>query len=246
MFPISDSVQRTRTPVLVWCLIAANIVAFVYQVTLTNQEAAAFLREYALVPKRYFNWQWAIGQGLSPSDMTPFLTSMFLHGSILHILFNMWTLFIFGPALEDRLGSGRFAVLYLLSGLGAGMLHLIFNWSSQIPTLGASGAIAGLIAAYALRFPFAWVNVLVPIIFIPLVFTIPAQFFAGLWFVMQILQGTTALFSPTQGGGIAWWAHIGGFATGWALLRLLGPGRHLYPTGRNHKRQRAPAQKPKP
>jgi membrane associated rhomboid family serine protease len=134
----------------------------------------------------------------------------------------MWTLYIFGPALEDRLGTARFVALYLLSGLAASVTHAVFNASSQVPVLGASGAIAGVIAAYALRFPFAWVRVVVPIVFIPLIFSIPAMLFAGIWFFLQVLQGTGELLSPYAGAaGIAWWAHIGGFMAGLVLLPLL-------------------------
>jgi membrane associated rhomboid family serine protease len=152
------------------------------------------------------------------------VTNTFLHGGFLHIIFNMWTLYIFGPALEDRLGAARFAMLYLASGIIASMAHALFNAASPIPALGASGAIAGIIAAYAVRFPYAWVRVLVPIIIIPLFFSIPAMVFAGIWFFLQVLQGTSELLMPMSGGsGIAWWAHIGGFIAGIVLLNLLDP-----------------------
>ncbi len=232
MFPIGDSVQRDQRPFVVWCLIGLNALAFLYQITLSQTETAAFLREFALVPRRLTDWPWARASGLQPGAVLPFLTSMFLHGGVLHIVLNMWTLYIFGPALEDRLGRGRFVALYLIAGLAAGLLHVLTNWSSAIPTLGASGAIAGLIAAYALRFPFAWVNVVVPVLFIPVFFTLPATLFAGIWFLTQVLQGTTALFAPSQGGGIAWWAHIGGFAAGWAMLRLVDRGPRVTMPGR--------------
>jgi membrane associated rhomboid family serine protease len=133
----------------------------------------------------------------------------------------MWTLWIFGPALEDRLGAVRFSILYLLAGVAASVTHAIFNASSDMPVIGASGAIAGIIAAYAVRFPYAWVRVLVLIVFIPLFFSVPAMVFAGIWFFMQVIQGTSELFSPFAGGEIAWWAHIGGFVAGWALLHWL-------------------------
>ena len=227
MFPISDSVQRDKRPYVVWAIIGLNSLAFLYQLTMNQIEASAFLSEYALVPRRVTDWSWARSVGSTPAAIQPFLTSMFLHGGILHIVLNMWTLHIFGPALEDRLGRWRFAILYLVAGLGAGMLHVVTNWTSTVPTLGASGAIAGLIAAYALRFPFAWVNVVVPVFLVPVFFTVPATVFAGLWFLTQVLQGTTALLAPSQGGGIAWWAHIGGFAAGWAMLRVLDRGPHV-------------------
>jgi membrane associated rhomboid family serine protease len=181
-----------------------------------------FLYQHALVPVRYFSPGWARAVGLSPTDLSPFLTNTFLHGGWLHIILNMWTLWIFGPALEDRLGPVRFAILYVLAGIAASVTHAIFNVASGLPVLGASGAIAGIIAAYAVRFPYAWVRVLVLIVFIPLFFSVPAMLFAGIWFFMQVLQGTSELLSPFAGSaGVAWWAHISGFVSGWVLLHWL-------------------------
>jgi membrane associated rhomboid family serine protease len=226
LFPLRDNVSRSREPVVVWAIIALNAAAFLYQLGLSQQELQAFLYEHALVPIRYFSPRWAYEVGLSPGDFTPFLTNTFLHGGFLHIILNMWTLWILGPALEDRLGAARFAVLYLLSGIAASAAHAVFNAHSTVPVLGASGAIAGIIAAYAVRFPFALVRVLVPILFIPLFFDVPAMAFAGIWFFVQVLQGASELFSPFAGAGIAWWAHIGGFLAGLALLAALEqPGR---------------------
>jgi membrane associated rhomboid family serine protease len=218
VFPLRDNVSRTRPPVVVGVLIALNVVAFAYQLGLSGPELQQFLYENALVPRRYFSPAWGWRNGLSPTDLWPFLTNIFLHGGFLHIILNMWSLYIFGPALEDRLGPGRFLGIYLLSGLAASIAHAVFNATSAVPALGASGAIAGIIAAYAVRFPWAWIKVLVPILFIPLFFDVPALVFAGLWFLVQVMQGTSELLMPMQGGGIAWWAHIGGFVAGWLLV----------------------------
>jgi len=207
--------------VVVWAIIGLNVAVFLYQLTLGPRELEVLLYQHALVPVRYFSPGWAREVGLSPTNLTPFLTNTFLHGGFLHIILNMWTLYIFGPALEDRLGPARFAVLYLLAGVAASATHAVFNAGSPLPVLGASGAIAGIIAAYAVRFPYAWVRVLVLIVFIPLFFSIPAVVFAGIWFFIQVVQGTSELFSPFAGGGIAWWAHIGGFVSGWVLLHWL-------------------------
>jgi membrane associated rhomboid family serine protease len=230
MFPIRDSVSRTHEPVVVWTIMGLNIAAFFYQLGLSEPELTHFLYQHALVPRRYFSPGWAHTYALSPTDFSPFLSNIFLHGGWLHIILNMWTLYIFGPALEDRLGPARFAILYLLAGVAASVTHALFNAGSMVPALGASGAIAGVIAAYAVRFPYAWVRILVPIVFIPLFFWIPAIAFAGIWFFIQVLQGASELMSPFQlGAGIAWWAHIGGFIAGWALLGMLDatpqPGR---------------------
>lgn len=206
---------------VVWAIIGLNVAVFLYQLTLGPRELEVLLYQHALVPVRYFSPGWAREVGLSPTDLTPFLTNTFMHGGFLHIILNMWTLYIFGPALEDRLGPARFAVLYLLAGVAASAIHAVFNAASPLPVLGASGAIAGIIAAYAVRFPYAWVRVLVLIVFIPLFFSIPAVVFAGIWFFTQVVQGTSELFSPFAGAGIAWWAHIGGFVSGWVLLHWL-------------------------
>jgi membrane associated rhomboid family serine protease len=208
----------------VWGIIAVNVAVFLYQLSLSAPELQVFLYQHALVPRRYFFPFWGQSNGLSPLDATPFLTNTFLHAGFLHIILNMWTFYIFGPALEDRLGTARFLALYLLSGIAASITHAFFNAASPIPVLGASGAIAGVIAAYAARFPFAWVRVIVPILFIPLFFSVPALLFAGFWFLMQVLQGAGELLSRVGGAaGIAWWAHIGGFVAGWVLLPLLEP-----------------------
>jgi membrane associated rhomboid family serine protease len=207
--------------VVVWAIIGLNVAVFLYQLSLGPRDLQVLLYQHALVPLRYFSTGWARQVGLSPTDVTPFLTNTFMHGGFLHIILNMWTLYIFGPALEDRLGPARFAVLYLLAGVAASATYAVFNAASPLPVLGASGAIAGIIAAYAVRFPYAWVRVLVLIVFIPLFFSIPAVVFAGIWFFIQVVQGTSELFSPFAGGGIAWWAHIGGFVSGWVLLHWL-------------------------
>lgn len=223
MFPLRDSVARTREPVVVWAIIAVNIAVFLYQLSLSERGLQIFLIQHALIPLRYLSPSWAAQYGLSPFDVSPFLTNTFMHGGFLHIILNLWTLYIFGPALEDRLGPARFLTLYLACGVIASITHAVFNATSSVPALGASGAIAGVIGAYALRFPYAWVRVLVPIFIFPFFFSIPAMMFAGIWFLMQVMQGTSELFFSNAGGGIAWWAHIGGFLAGVFLLRPMQP-----------------------
>jgi membrane associated rhomboid family serine protease len=222
VIPATNTIPYEARPWATWAIIALCAAAFIYQVTLNTAAAEDFITRYALVPARYTDPAWAKANGLG-FDPTPFLTSMFLHGGVLHIAANLWTLWIFGPALEDRLGSGRYLALYLASGLAAGLVHVLFNFSSDVPALGASGAIAGVIAAYARRFPYAWVNVLQPIVIVPAFFMMPALLFAGIWFVTQVVQATGSLALSSGASGIAWWAHIGGFVTGWILLRRLAP-----------------------
>lgn len=222
MFPLRDNVVRTSDPIVVWVLIALNVAVFGYELSLNERDLQTLLLKHGLVPARYFVPSWAWQTGVSSLDFTPLLTTTFLHGGFLHIILNLWTLWIFGPALEDRLGPARFAALYLLSAIAASVTHALFNATSTLPVVGASGAIAGVIAAYAVRFPYAWIRVVVLIIIVPIFFQVPAAFFAAIWFLTQVLHGTTELFSPFGGGGgIAWWAHIGGFGAGAVLLLWL-------------------------
>lgn len=222
MIPTNNTIPYRATPAVTYAVIGACVVAYLYGFTLSSAEAERFLLNYALVPARYTDSAWAASKGLARSDLLPFVTSMFLHGGLLHLLSNMWTLWIFGPALEDRLGRGRYLGLYIVAGLVAGLAHFIFNFRSEIPTLGASGAIAGVLGAYARRFPYAWVNVLQPIGIFPLFLYVPAMLFAGFWFLTQIVQATGSLI-PGVSGGVAWWAHIGGFVFGWLMVRRIAP-----------------------
>lgn len=218
MFPIHDSIPKIRTPVIVYAIIAVNVAVFLYQLSLADLGGRIFAYEYGMVPKRYFDRAWAIDFGLSPDNYWPFLTATFMHGGWLHIIVNMWTLFIFGSSLEGRMGWAPFLAFYLCCAVISTFVHGYFNQGSEAPVIGASGAVAGVIGAYAVRFPHARVTLLVPIIFIPLVFSIPAVVFAAVWFGIQLLQGAWDLATPSVGDGIAWWAHIGGFVSGLVLL----------------------------
>lgn len=222
MFPTHSTISYQRTPIVTYGVIAVCVAAFAYQLALSSGAERGFLNAHALVPARYTSGDWAAQHELSRLDLSPFLTSMFLHGGFWHIISNLWTLWIFGPVLEDRLGPQRYLTLYFLAGLAAGVAHLIFNLGSAIPTLGASGAIAGVIGAYARRFPYAWINVLQPIGIFPVFFYVPALVFAGLWFLSQVVQAAGSLV-PGVGGGVAWWAHVGGFLVGWFLVNHLAP-----------------------
>ena len=230
MFPIRDSVRTDHTPVVVYALIAVNTAVFLYQQSLGENAAAVFTYKYGLVPLRYFDPYWARSHGLSPTNYWPFLTTAFLHGGWLHIILNMWTLYIFGQTMEGRMGSAPFLVFYLACAVASTATHGWFNADSDVPVVGASGAIAGVIGAYAVSFPTARITLLVPIIIIPFIFEIPAVVFAGIWFGMQLLQGAWEIFTPSMGGGIAWWAHIGGFIAGILMLPLFlvfAPARRI-------------------
>ena len=231
MFPLRDSLPRHGVPWVVWGLMLINTLAFVWLIDLPPRAQQWVLYHLALVPARYVDPSWALAHGLDPNNPLPFLSNMFLHGGWFHLIGNLWTLWIFGPAVEDRMGSARFLIFYLLCGLFASYMHFYFNATSVVPALGASGAIAGVIGAYALLFPHARIIILVPVLFIPFFFEIPAILYAGIWYLLQLLQGTTSLFAPRIGGGVAWWAHVGGFVAGMLLVRpfTFGRQRRWYP-----------------
>jgi ClpP class serine protease/membrane associated rhomboid family serine protease len=237
MMPIQNVVPSRYPATITYALIAANCLVFLFQATLNPIEERLFLQAFALIPARYFEILAEGNGSLELADFLPFLTMMFLHGGWLHLILNMWTLWLFGPTLEDRLGHGRFLLFYMLCGLFASFAHVVSSPTSIVPALGASGAIAGVLGCFVRLFPWARIIVLVPVLFVPFFFEIPAVVFAGFWFLVQLFQGAIQLFMPSPGGGVAWWAHIGGFVAGLMpigralctqLPRLL-PGRgHLW------------------
>ncbi|MGZ5876862.1 MAG: rhomboid family intramembrane serine protease [Bradyrhizobium sp.] len=211
MIPISTTVP-TRYPAFVnWTLIAVNCAVFLVQINLPPGELDDFIFTYAFIPARESHTS-------TPPDFVPFITMMFLHGGWLHLIFNMWTLYLFGPAVEDRLGHGRYLLFYLGCGVAASFAQMATDPSSTVPALGASGAIAGVLGCSMGLFPLSRVIVLIPILFLPLFFELYTFVFIGLWFLLQLLQGTVALLHPAE-GGVAWWAHVGGFLAG----LLFGP-----------------------
>ena len=226
MFPVSTTVAIRFPPFATWALIALNVVVYLLEV---NIQAAggmaglqAFLQHWALVPARYFMPAWALANGLDPADYLPFVTNTFLHGGFLHLALNMWTLYIFGPAVENRMGSLVYVIFYLACGVGASIAHAWFNASSTLPALGASGAVAGIIGAYMELFPRSRVVVMIPVFFYPFFFEVYAAFFAMFWFATQLINGIGSLASGQAMGGVAWWAHIGGFALGWLVAAVWG------------------------
>ena len=218
MIPIRDTIRHERAPVMTWLLIAANVAAFVYQLLLPQEQLLELVHLCGLVPARYSAPDWAARVGYPPADLWPFLTSMFLHGGWLHVIGNLWTLAIFGDNVEDRMGPLRFLAFYFACGLAAGAIHFGTQIDSTLPTIGASGAVAGVMGAYFVLFPRARVITLIPVFFWPVFVELPAVLFLGLWFVMQFYSGAAALGVETDGGGIAWWAHVGGFVAGILFL----------------------------
>jgi membrane associated rhomboid family serine protease len=213
MIPIQNAVPSRRLPAVTFLLIAANCLVFLYQLSLSPAELEWFLLSFAVIPARYV-LDWSGDESLTLADCLPFITMMFLHGGWLHLIFNMWTLWLFGGTIEDRFGPSRYLAIYFACGIYAALAHTYFNPNSIVPAVGASGAIAGLLGCYTRLFPFARLIVVVPILFIPLFFEVPAIVFTGIWFLIQLLQGTAELFLPSAAHGVAWWAHIGGFVAG--------------------------------
>jgi membrane associated rhomboid family serine protease len=226
MFPLRDENPSSRIPFVCRGLIVLNCLAFFYEVTL-GPLLRGFMMEYGLVPLRV---TVALAQGSEPlgAAFATFLTSMFLHGGWMHLIGNMWYLWIFGDNVEDRLGHAGFLVFYLAAGLVAGATHFAFETRSQLPTVGASGAIAGVLGAYAVCFPRARVITLVPLFPFWQVMALPAVLVLGLWFVLQFFSGALSLGAARM-GGVAWGAHIGGFVFGMVVLRLLGGGDRRRP-----------------
>jgi len=211
MIPLHDTVRQRRAPVMTALLVAANLAVFGWEVWLSltggGRALASFMTEHALVPGRL------AAHYADEQEWLTLLTHMFLHGGVAHVLGNLWFLWIFGGNVEDRLGPFLFLLFYLVAGLGAAALQIIVEPSSMLPMIGASGAISGVLGAYLMLFPTAWIIALVPWI-VPIV-PVPAVVFLVLWFVLQAYNGVDAVLSGANGaGGVAWWAHAGGFVAG--------------------------------
>jgi len=220
MFPLRDTVPTLHFPLVTRAIILLNAAVFVFELRLPDSVLETLFYVCGIVPARFTHPEWAARIGLPIHEYWPFLTSMFLHGGWLHIVANMWVLWIFGDNVEDRMGPVRFAAFYLVCGIVAGIVHWVTNADSTVPTVGASGAIAGVLGAYLLLFPTARVIVLVPVFFWPFFFELPAVTFLMVWFLTQLFSGTLAMAGPEHVGGVAWWAHVGGFTAGVVLHRL--------------------------
>jgi membrane associated rhomboid family serine protease len=237
LIPVRDDIPSRTQPYVTASLIAANVLVFVYELLL-GEQLAEFFYEFAVVPIRYFADFYVTPDGAhyvvtDRDHILPLFTSMFMHGGWAHLIGNMIYLWIFGDNVEDRMGRFRFILFYIHCGLSASAAHIIANPYSTVPSLGASGAIAGVLGAYLILYPKARVILAIPIFFFPYFVEVPAIIFLGFWFLQQILFGTLSLgVESAQTGGIAWWAHIGGFAAG-ALLVGLFARRKFKPMGRD-------------
>lgn len=231
MIPIRDDAPRFSTPYVTYFLLALNIIVFLFEVTLAPQVRQVFIFQFGVIPANITGV--LAGQATLPVEaaLLPILTSMFLHGSWLHLIANMWALWIFGDNVEDHLGHFPYLVLYLATGVAANVVHTIFNLNSTIPSVGASGAIAGVMGAYFVLYPAARVLTLVPFFFVFFVW-LPAWVVLGYWFVAQFLSGAATAIAATSrtSGGIAFWAHVGGFVSGVLLIKIFPsrPRRYDY------------------
>lgn len=216
MIPLKNLRPRVRFPAITLAIIIANFLVFFYQLSLPSRALQSFIFTYSLIPAR-LQLALAASQFTMREAFLPFLTSMFLHAGWLHIIGNMWFLWLFGGNVEDRLGHVPYLGFYILCGLGAGIVQTLFSLGSRIPSLGASGAIAGVLGAYIVLFPSSKILTLVTLFFWWFFARLPAVLFIGLWFIVQFLSGVSSLGSAAE-GGVAWWAHVGGFLLGMLLV----------------------------
>jgi membrane associated rhomboid family serine protease len=245
MIPLKDDTPRIGTPFSNYTLIVLNTVAFLFEVSLNSTGRQQFIYAFGVVPARvtvvlfnhgYVPWNLISDLGTryvpTAAAIIPIFSSMFLHGSWLHLIFNMWALWIFGDNVEEYLGHTLYLVFYLISGVAAALLHTLFNIGSTVPSVGASGAIAGVMGAYFVLYPRARVLTLVPFFFIFFMW-LPAWIVLGYWFVVQFLSGAATAINThgASSGGIAFWAHVGGFIAGVFLIKLFPARTRRYHYG---------------
>jgi membrane associated rhomboid family serine protease len=212
MFPLRDTIRPKTFPVVNTTIIIINVLVFIYEFSL-GRHLEEFVWQFGLTPVRFY---WGLQNNLADA-VIPIFTSMFLHGGWLHVLGNMWFLYIFGDNVEDRVGHVQYIFFYLLCGIGAALFQTMLMPGSKVPMVGASGAIAGILGAYFLLYPQSRILTLVPIFIFIQLMEIPAVVFLLFWFLWQFIQGSVAPAVPGQ-GGVAWWAHIGGFIAGMTLI----------------------------
>ena len=232
MIPIRDDQPRFSTPYVTYFIIALNALVFLFELSVGAQSDRALnglIYHFGVVPE-HFERALAGSSTLSvPGLLLTILTSMFLHGGWLHIIGNMWFLWIFGDNIEDHIGHFPYLMFYLVSGFVASLTHILLNPASNVPSVGASGAIAGVMGAYFVLYPRARVLTLVPLIIFFTFWWLPAWIFLGFWFVLQFLSGTASIAVTSQNtGGIAFWAHVGGFVAGIVLIKILPERKRRY------------------
>ena len=235
MIPIRDDTPRFSTPYVTYFLIALNTVIFLWERSVgleSQRELNALIFQFGVVPRHVTEALEATANVSLADAFLPILTSMFLHGSWLHIIGNMWVLWIFGDNIEDYLGHFPYLIFYLGCGIAASVAHILLNLNSGVPSVGASGAIAGVMGAYFVLYPRARVLTIVPLIIFFTFWWLPAWIVLGYWFLLQLLSGAATSIAVTgqSGPGIAFWAHVGGFVAGILLIKLMPqrPNRTRY------------------
>ncbi len=228
MIPIQDIMPRRSVPVVTLGLILVNVCVFLLEISLPPQMLETLTFHLGVIPARYTDPFWSAAYSLSLFPYLAFFTAMFLHGGWIHLIANMWTLWIFGDNVEDCMGHVRFLIFYLLCGIAAEIAHVWMHPHSTIPVIGASGAISGVLGAYYALFPLARIIVMIPIFFFPFFFEIPAILYIGIWYLMQLFSGTFSVVVQGSVTEVAWWAHIGGFVTGLVIHRLFCCCRRRY------------------
>jgi membrane associated rhomboid family serine protease len=237
MFPLKDNIPAKNFPAVNIGLIVINVVFFIYQVSY-GHHVDQLIMAFGFIPARFMAQQ--AENFVDPTRFLPVFSSMFLHGNLLHLISNMWMLWIFGDNVEDCMGHGRYLLFFLLCGIASVVVQTVSSPGSAVPMVGASGAISGVLGAYFLTYPQARVLTLVPIVIIFYLIELPAYFFLGFWFVMQFIQGSVHSLNSTAAGsgGIAWWAHVGGFVAGVLLLKVFRQKDWQRPVFRSEKRIR--------
>lgn len=225
MIPLRDNIPSRRFPAMTVLLILLNVLVFLYETSLTLPDREALIRTYGLVPRDLLRIWSSFAPDVSGGYL-PLLTAIFLHAGWLHLLGNMLFLWVFADNVEDLMGPWRFLTLYAGAGMVGNLAHAMANPASALPAVGASGAVAGVLGAYMISFPRARVLALVPVLFFLTTAEVPAVFFLALWFLLQLVSGFASLGVPTS-GGVAWWAHIGGFLAGVILVGLLRERRYV-------------------
>jgi membrane associated rhomboid family serine protease len=223
MIPLRVDLPRTRVAICNGLLIILNVLVFFHELSLSPRAGKSFVYAFGLIPSHTQLLFAKHGITLSQAFL-PMVTSMFLHGGWMHLLGNMLFLWVFGGSVEEELGHFEYLIFYFISGVAAAVVHTMFNWGSNMPTIGASGAISGVMGAFIVLFPRARVATLIPALFLFFTIRIPAYLMLGYWFFLQFFSGLASLGVGGQEGGVAWWAHVGGFLLG-ALL-VLGKRRH--------------------
>jgi membrane associated rhomboid family serine protease len=220
MIPLRDDIPSAARPITTYLIVAICTAVFLYMLSLGSEpRVEAFILQYGVTPADVTG-----RAGTSPVQAYPtIITSMFMHGGWFHLIGNMLYLWIFGDNVEDLMGHAGFAIFYLIAGVAATLTHVFLNAGSTIPLVGASGAIAGVLGAYLVLFPRARILSLVPFGFFSRIMEVPALFFLPVWFLLQFLQGVADIAGT--GGGVAWWAHIGGFVAGIVLVPIFARRR---------------------